>query len=693
MYSILVITDDEQSSLLVRTLSEATDGPFEIRCETLLCTALDYISKNRIDIILAKLDLPDNRGIGTFFELFACVPQIPIMTLAEHDGESLAREAVQNGAQGYLTKGHYRSSLLPQAIRNIIERKQVEEALYKEHIQSTVVLNCIGDAVISVDTAGIVIYLNPAAESLTGWLPKEACGNHITDVLRIIDSETRNAPSPHPVVDVLQNGMPRGLSATATLIRKDGYEVAVEDAINPIVNKQGKSTGVVMVFRDVSESRTMGERMKHLANHDYLTNLPNRVLLTERLIHEISRACRNGTRIAVLFLDVDHFKHINDSLGHDVGDDLLKLVALRLCTCVRRIDTVCRLGGDEFVILLSDDVNSESISLVAEKIRETLAQPHTIAEHELYITVSMGISIFPDDGQDVGNLLKNADTAMYIAKEKGRDNFQFFNAKMNIRAIQRQLVESSLRHALAQQQFVLNFQPKVDLITGNIVAAEALLRWNHPEWGMVSPIKFINVAEECGLIIPIGRWVLEQACMQAKRWQDSGNATSYIAVNISALEFRQPDFLQQVEEILRKTQLAPNYLQLEITESVMMRDVDASAIILKKLKNIGISIAVDDFGTGYSSLSYLKTFPIDVLKIDRSFVRDISAPEEDGTLVTAIIAMGISLKLLVIAEGIENECQLNFLKEVGCIQGQGYLFSMPLSADKFLNYFNNFKNI
>jgi EAL domain-containing protein (putative c-di-GMP-specific phosphodiesterase class I) len=351
--------------------------------------------------------------------------------------------------------------------------------------------------------------------------------------------------------------------------------------------------------------------------------------------------------------------------------------------CVRSVDTVCRLGGDEFLILLTENVSIDSVAFAADKIRDTLSQPHPVARQELHITTSIGASIFPVDGHDSGTLIKHADTAMYSAKEQGRNNYQFFDHAMNARAVERQLIESDLRRALTREEFALHFQPKLDLETRKVVGAEALLRWNHPVWGLVAPERFIAIAEECGLIVSIGRWVLDEACMQAKRWLDSGTGSGSIAVNISALEFRQKDFLDAVRAVLVRTGLPPSCLQLEITESVVMGDTAASAATLAQLKELGVVLAVDDFGTGYSSLSYLKQFPIDVLKIDQSFVRDITGQHADGAIVTAIIAMGNSLNQLVIAEGIENEVQLAFLKSGRCSQGQGYLFSPPLPPNKF----------
>jgi diguanylate cyclase (GGDEF)-like protein len=427
----------------------------------------------------------------------------------------------------------------------------------------------------------------------------------------------------------------------------------------------------------------MAAKMAHLAQHDSLTNLPNRVLLNDRITQAIAFAKRHRTHLAVLFLDLDNFKHINDSLGHEIGDQLLQSVAQNLSACVRGSDTVSRLGGDEFVVLVTEDKYAEDAAVTADKILAALAAPHSIAQQALHVTTSIGISVYPADGQDAETMIKNADTAMYQAKEKGRNNYQFFKSDMNIRAVERQVIEANLRRALERQEFVLHYQPKVNIDTGTITGAEVLLRWLHPVWGMMLPDRFVPIAEDCGLIVPIGRWVLREACAQARRWEDAGLKLASVAVNISAQEFHSKDFVDGVRGILTETGLEPGRLQLEITESALMRDAESSTAILQQLKNIGVQLAVDDFGTGYSSLSYLNQFPIDVLKIDGSFVNEIGSTNGNGIIVKAIIAMGTSLKQRVVAEGVEKQAQLAFLIAQHCEEGQGYFFSRPLIAEQF----------
>jgi diguanylate cyclase (GGDEF)-like protein len=439
----------------------------------------------------------------------------------------------------------------------------------------------------------------------------------------------------------------------------------------------------VIVFHDVSAAKAMTIKISELAQHDVLTGLPNRAYLNDRIAQAITVAHRHGTKFAVLFLDLDNFKHINDSLGHPIGDTLLQSVARRLVSCVRDSDTVSRQGGDEFIVLLSEVAEAKNAAPCAQKLLTMLKAPNFVGHHSLEVSASIGISIYPEDGLDPETLIKTADTAMYQAKKHGRNNYKFFEEEMNIRAVERQSIEEDLRGALERQEFVLQYQPKIDLRTGMITGAEALIRWLHPQRGMVSPLMFVPVAEDSGLILPIGMWVRREACQQARAWQDAGFAPLSVAVNISVVEFRDQNFLESVRAILRETRLEPSRLELELTESVLMQHVDASTSVLRKLKAMGVRLAVDDFGTGYSSLSYLRRFPIDALKIDRSFVREITSNPDDATIVSAVISMGRSLNHCVIAEGVETREQCTFLQNQQCDQGQGYYFSRPVFPEQF----------
>jgi diguanylate cyclase len=435
-----------------------------------------------------------------------------------------------------------------------------------------------------------------------------------------------------------------------------------------------------MVFHDVSAARAATLRMAYLAQHDSLTDLPNRILFNDRLTEAMALASRYRRQLAVLFLDVDRFKHVNDSLGHDIGDRLLQSIAQRLLGCVRASDTVSRQGGDEFVILLSELTHAQDATVCADKILETLRAPHRIDKYDVQVTASIGIVTYPDDGTDCETLMKHADFAMYHAKDNGRDNRQFFKRDLNLRAVKRQALEDSMRHALEREEFSVQYQPKVNLESGEIVGVEALIRWLHPDLGLVSPAEFIPIAEECGLMVPIGRWVMGQACHQAQAWQEIGLAPIRIAVNISAAELRARDFLRGVGVILEETGLDPHLLELELTETFLVRDSTAMSAVLHDLKRLGLKLALDDFGTGYSSLNHLKRFPIDTLKIDRSFVRSITTNSDDASIVSAMISMGKNLHMRVVAEGVETREQLAFLQNRECPFGQGYYFSQPLTG-------------
>lgn len=666
---------------LTRALAKARDGPFEVAAAGSLAAGLARLALGGIDAILVDLALPDSQGLASFERLHAAARQIPIVTLCASDDEAEAIEAVQRGAQSYLSKGYFDNALLPQALRNIIQRKAVEEKLYLAQARAGITLESIGDAVLSTNTGGRIDYLNAAAERMTGWRREEACGRPSAEVLQIMDGVTR-VPAANPLDAVLAQDAPVALHAGSILKRRDGAEIPIEDSAAPIHDREGRIAGAVLVFRDISRVMALSMKMRHQAEHDALTNLPNRMLLHDRIEQAIALAGRHRRQVALLFMDLDRFKYINDSMGHAVGDQLLQSVAARLSACVRLADTVSRQGGDEFVVLLAEDLLPEDAAVAAEKILLALDAPHMIDGRALHATASIGISIYPDDGADAQSLIKNADTAMYHAKERGCNNYQFFREEMNVRVVERQLIESQLRLALARQEFALHYQPKVDLRSGRISGVEALLRWRHPEWGWILPQRFIATAEDCGLIVPIGRWALAEACAQAVHWQRAGLAPVSLAVNISSLEFRSRDFFEHMRAIVHASGADPRSLQLELTESVLMHDVLASAALLDQIKALGVQIAVDDFGTGYSSLSYLSRLPIDVLKIDQSFVQAIGrGGASDGVIVSAVIGMGNSLHQRVVAEGVEDAAQLAFLQTQHCAEAQGFLFSRPVSAD------------
>ena len=565
---------------------------------------------------------------------------------------------------------------------NMDRRDAMDDALFAEKERAQVTLNCIGDAVACTDIGGNITFLNLVAEKMTGWSWQDAAGRPMAEVFRILDAATREAIA-DPMERAVDLGRTLHLPSNSVLLRRDGSEIPIEDSVAPIRDPEGKASGAVIVLRDVSSAREMTLKLAHSAQHDFLTGLPNRVLLNDRISQAIAAAPRHAKKVAVLFLDLDGFKYINDSLGHPTGDLLLQSVAKRLVDCVRSADTVSRQGGDEFVVLLTEVEHAEDAAVTAGRMLVAVAAAHSIAEQELHVTTSIGVSIHPDDGPDAETLIKNADTAMYQAKDNGRQGYKFFKPAMNVRAVERQSIEGSLRRALKRQEFALYYQPKIDLRTGAITGAEALIRWTHPVRGLVPPSQFIPIAEDCGLILPIGDWVLREACEQARAWVDAGLRLASVAVNISAMQFRDENFLAGVFAILDDTGLDPGSLELELTEGVLMKSTESAASILKRLRAKGVQVAVDDFGTGYSSLSYLRKFPIDALKIDQSFVREITAAPEEATIVSAVVSMGRSLKLRVVAEGVETREELAFLQRLQCDEAQGYYFSRPVPAEQF----------
>jgi len=680
---LLLVEDNPGDARLLREMFNE-QGLHNIDLTHVACMgeAEEHLGRSTFDIILLDLGLPDEQGLGAVRRAHVAAPRVPLVVLTGSDDESMATQALQEGAQDYLIKGQIDGRSLLRALRYAVERKTLEEAFFVEKERAQVTLNCIGDAVVCTDISGNITFLNLVAEKMTGWSWKEATGRPMAEVFRILDATSRET-TPNPMERAVGQNRTVHLPTNCILIRRDGFEIPIEDSVAPIHNREGQPTGAVIVFRDVSAARAMVVQMTHSAEHDFLTGLPNRMLLNDRVNQAIVLAPRHNRKVGVLFLDLDGFKHINDSLGHPIGDKLLQSIAKRLVDCVRSSDTVSRQGGDEFVVLLSEMEQSEDAAISALRLLQAVAEAHTIDQHDLHVTASIGVSVFPDDGKDAETLIKNADIAMYQAKENGRQSYQFFKPAMNVRAVERQSIEESLRRALERKEFSLQYQPKIDMRTGKISGAEALIRWTHPVRGPVSPAQFIPVAEDCGLILPIGQWVLREACKQARVWVDAGLPLATMAVNISSMEFRDDNFLESVFAALNETGLDPKSLELELTESVLMKRAESAASVLKTLRERGVQIAVDDFGTGYSSLSYLRKFPIDALKIDQSFVRQISSTPDDTTIVTAVISMGRSLKLRVVAEGVETQEELAFLQARQCDEAQGYYFSRPVLPLQF----------
>jgi diguanylate cyclase (GGDEF)-like protein/PAS domain S-box-containing protein len=680
---MLLIEDNPGDARLIKEmLQEQSSHKIELKHVECMGDAEKHLAANAIDVILLDLGLPDAQGLDAVRRAHAAARGIPLVVLSGLDDESMAIQAMQEGAQDYLIKGQIEPRELVRALRYAVERKSIQEALFEEQERAQVTLDCIGDGVISTDVSGNITFLNMVAEKLTGWSLHEVVGRPMADAFRVLNGNTRKV-IPNPMVKASQQNRRGNLPTNSVLVRRDGTDIFIEDSVSPIHDRNGQVIGAVLVFRDVSESRAMADQIAHLAEHDFLTGLPNRLLLNDRIGQAIALAERNRGKIAVLFMDMDGFKNINDSLGHPAGDDLLKCIANRLRDCVRGPDTVSRQGGDEFIVLLQGVKKPEDAAIAAKRLLKSLSETYFMGPHNLHITASIGVSMYPDDGPDAETLIKNADTAMYQAKENGRQSFQFFKPEMNVRAVERQSIEEDLRCALERNEFTLNYQPKINLTTRAITGAEALLRWTHPTRGSVSPAQFIPVAEDSGLIVPIGAWVVREACRQAQAWVAAGLPIGSIAVNVSALEFRNEDFLESMFVTLKETGLDPKSLELEVTESALMKNAELSSTILQILRKIGVRVAVDDFGTGYSSLSYLRKFPLDALKIDQSFVRQIADSPDGNTIVSTIITMARSLHLRVIAEGVETPEELEFLLAQQCDEAQGYKFSRPIPAEQF----------
>ncbi len=680
--TVLLIENDLEQTRIIREMFDDQDShSFALTQAECLADAETYLAGNPADIVLLDLGLSGPGGLEAARRARAVAPHASIVLLSSLDDEPNAIQAIHEGAQDYLIKGQIDPHRLMRALGNAVERKTNEEILTNEKDRAQATLNCIADAVICTDMAGNITFFNPVAGSMMGWPLKEAVGRHLSEVFRIVDGTTRKVIL-DPMARAAAEDQAGKLPLNCVLIHRDGHEVFIEDSVAPIHNSEGKVTGAVIVFRDVSVAQAQSEHMAHLAEHDSLTGLPNRLLLCDRVGQAISLARRHGGRAAVLFLDLDGFKYINDTLGHAAGDEFLKSVANRLLSCVRAPDTVSRQGGDEFVMLLQDLQTPEDAAATAKRVLQAVADVYLADHSELHVTASIGISVFPEDGSDVEALIRNADAAMYEAKRNGRQSYQFFRREMNVPTVEHDFIEQSLRLAMERNELTLHYQPKVDLKTGAIIGAEALSRWNHPTRGPIPPNQFIPIAEESGLIFPIGDWVFREACSQARAWADAGMRAKTMAVNVSAVQFQSEHFLDGLFATLNKTGLDPGFLELDVNESVLMHHPERTAFVLKTLRDKGVHVSVDNFGTGNSSLSSMQKLPVNALKIDRSFVRQITTIPGGTAAVEAFIDMARSLHLRVIAQGVETTEDLEFLWAHECDEAQGNFFSRPVPPDQ-----------
>jgi diguanylate cyclase (GGDEF)-like protein/PAS domain S-box-containing protein len=540
------------------------------------------------------------------------------------------------------------------------------------------------DGIMITDEEGTILSVNPAFSQITGYSAQEAIG----ETPRLLKSEHHD----QAFYDALWSSLiSKGYWQGEVWNRRKNGELYIQwQTISMLPDAEGRPSRYVAVFSDVTELRRKDERIRQQAYHDALTGLPNRFLLLDRLEHGIDVARRAMSGLAVMFLDLDRFKVVNDSLGHEAGDLLLQAVAGRLELCLRKSDTIARLGGDEFVIVLSDFESTAEIALLSDRIVASLAAPFDLNGHPAHIGASIGIAVYPQDGSEAGTLMKNADAAMYQAKGAGRNTFRFFDPAINSKALERLDMEADLRRAVELGQFEMHYQPKVDLRQRKVRGLEALLRWRHPERGLVQPNDFIPMAEDTGLIVPLGAWALEESCRQAKIWLDEGIAIGRMAVNLSARQFQDLQLFERVSNILEKTGLAAHHLEIELTESTVMANPRQAIDVLERLHKLGIQIAVDDFGTGYSSLNYLKKLPLDILKIDRAFVSDLGRNEEDGAIIQAIVTLGMNLDLVTVAEGVETVHEAQMLERLGCTQAQGFLFTRPLPAKEAAAWLKDF---
>ena len=633
---------------------------------------LEIWRRHKPEVVVTDIMMPVMDGLKMAEAIRQEDPSVPIIVTTAYNETEYFLKAIDLGIDKYVIKP-VKTELLLQAIQQCAWGVKAD----LEMQLAATVFDASSNAIVITDTRNRIIAVNAAFCEITGYADTEAIGQTPT----ILSSGRHDAS--------FYKAMWNSLSDTGVWIgevwnrRKDGEIYAEWLTINTVKNSRGEITHYVAIFSDITEHKQTEEHVRHLAHYDALTDLPNRTLFNDRLGQALIQAHRNRCKAAVMFLDLDRFKVINDTLGHSVGDLLLQEAALRLKGCVREGDTVSRQGGDEFVVLLPEIADEEDVYAVAQKLLNAIAQSFMLDGHELHVSASIGVSFYPNDGADAETLMKNADVAMYRAKEMGRNNYQFYHADMNARSFERLAMETSIRRALEREQFELYYQPRIEALGGVIVGVEALIRWHHPDLGLILPAQFIPLAEETGLILPIGEWVLRIAAAQGKAWQQAGLPPLFVAVNVSARQFRQADFAGKVSRILQDTGFDPHCLELELTETTLMTHAEENIETLKKLKETGIRIAIDDFGTGYSSLGYLKRLPVDILKIDRSFVSDVTDNRDDAAIVEAIIAMARSLALHVIAEGVETVEQSQFLQARKCDEMQGYYFSHPLPVEEF----------
>jgi diguanylate cyclase (GGDEF)-like protein/PAS domain S-box-containing protein len=689
-HKILFVNDSSENAHLIQERLKEEGDVFELVYIQGFDQSLERLSNNEFDVFLLDLGHKNGQGVDILNMIRKHVMNIPTVVLTSAQNESLDVRALQLGALDYLIKDRTDVDALVSLLRHAAECGKTKKALLESEARYRLLLESVTDYVYTVQIENghpVATSHGPGCVAVTGYTSDEYTANPFLWYL-MIHEEDRQAVI-EQAEDVLSQKNTYPLEHR--IIHKDGRVRWIKNTPVPHIDQQGRLLAYDGLVSDITDLKQAEQKLSHSTYYDALTNLPNRELFSDRLRQAIIHARRHKRMFAVMFLGLDRFKGINDTLGHKAGDLLLRHVSERLANSIREGDTVARLGADEFIILFPDLIQTRDASFVAQKIHSVLSKGFLLDGQELFITTSIGISFYSADGTDVDTLIKNAGVAMYQAKAQGRNTYKFYTPAMNNKCVSRFMLENNLRKALERKEFVLYYQPLVELSSGRITGVEALVRWRHPILGLLSPLEFIPMAEDTGLIIPIGEWIMENVCMQGRKWNEAGFSPLRMTVNLSMRQFTHNAVIKTVFNALEKSYLDPCHLELELTESMVMQNAEQTIATLHELKSAGIQISLDDFGTGYSSLSYLKNFPLNNLKLDRSFVSDIAKETKNESISKAVIDLAHSLSLKVIAEGVETFDQLELLRSWNCDEVQGFLFSRPLPVEEVTRLMTDMK--